>query len=249
MVAWWNLKNPQGNEWNFLSTTNHEDHIAGEGFTSMSHYNLVHKFIRMPPAMKIPDANAAVDKKWKSSRQSQHDLEKVKRNKKKLHFAALMDICHPELEPKLQKYKSRVVLQGDIVMDDSGAYAVCIEQGSSASQMTAARLPNCDGQAADAAFAYTQEKFQDAPRLLKIPQTECLDAWTRLPRHKWPKSCENIEDPVVPLERNLSGHPSAALFGETIRRRFTRTWMGESSGLGMYVRSLETRKLPTYVCA
>ena len=88
MVAWWNLKNPQGNEWNLLSTTNHEDHIAGEGFTSMSHYNLVHKLIRMSQAMKIPDAKAAVDKKWKSSRRSQHDLEKVK-NKKEVILEAL----------------------------------------------------------------------------------------------------------------------------------------------------------------
>ena len=44
-----------------------------------------------------------------------------------------------ELEPKLQKYKGRVMLQEDTVRDDSGAYAVFIEQGSSASQMTAAK--------------------------------------------------------------------------------------------------------------
>ena len=31
----------------------HEDHIAGKGKTSMIHYNLVHKFIPMPYAMKI----------------------------------------------------------------------------------------------------------------------------------------------------------------------------------------------------
>ena len=29
---------------------------------SLSHYNLVHKFIPLPQAMKIPDAKAAVDK-------------------------------------------------------------------------------------------------------------------------------------------------------------------------------------------
>ena len=53
------------------------------------------------------------------------------------------------------KYKGPFVLRGDIVKDDSGAYAVFTEQGSSASQMTAAkamdvmaRLPDCDGQAA-----------------------------------------------------------------------------------------------------
>ena len=49
----------------------------------------------------------------------------AQRDKKKVHFATLMDICHlknAELEPKLQKYKGRVVLRGDFVKDDSGAY-------------------------------------------------------------------------------------------------------------------------------
>ena len=40
----------------------HEDHIAGKGENSLQHYNLVHKFIPMPQAMKIPAAKAAVDK-------------------------------------------------------------------------------------------------------------------------------------------------------------------------------------------
>ena len=44
--------------------TKHEDCIAGKGLTSMTHYNLVHKYIPMPQAMKIPDAKAAVDKEW-----------------------------------------------------------------------------------------------------------------------------------------------------------------------------------------
>ena len=114
-----------------------------------------------------------------------------------------------ELEPKYQKYKGRVVLRGDIVKDDSGAYAKFTEQGSSSSQMTAAevtdviaRLPGCDGQAADAISAYTQVKMEDAQKLLKIPKSECPDVWIRLPQHKWPKSWEHIEDPVVLLERN-----------------------------------------------
>ena len=42
----------------------HEDHIAGTGDNSLQHYNLVHKFIPMPQAMKIPAAQAAVDKEW-----------------------------------------------------------------------------------------------------------------------------------------------------------------------------------------
>ena len=39
----------------------HEDHFAGKGDNSLQHYNLVHKFIPMPQAMKIPAAKAAVD--------------------------------------------------------------------------------------------------------------------------------------------------------------------------------------------
>ena len=88
---------------------------------------------------------------------------------RKIHFASLMDLCHlknSELEPRYHKYKGRVVLRGDIVKDDSGSYAVITaEQGSSASQMTAAkvtdvfsRLPGCAGQAADAIPANTQVK-------------------------------------------------------------------------------------------
>ena len=46
----------------------HEDHIAGKGENSLQHYNLVHKFIPMPQAMKIPAAKAAVDKKWEKLR-------------------------------------------------------------------------------------------------------------------------------------------------------------------------------------
>ena len=39
-----------------------EDHFAGKGAHSLHHYNLAHKFIPMPQAMKIPAAKEAVDK-------------------------------------------------------------------------------------------------------------------------------------------------------------------------------------------
>ena len=92
----------------------------------------------------------------------------------------------------------------------------CTEQGSSVSQMTAAtvmdviaRLPGCAGQPADAVSAYTQVKMEEAPKLLRIPKSERPDIWIRLPRHKWPKSWSNMDDPVVPLDRHLYGHPHA----------------------------------------
>ena len=38
-----------------------------------------------------------------------------------------------------------------------------------------ARLPDCDGQAADAVSAYTQVKLEDAPTLLQIPMSERMN--------------------------------------------------------------------------
>ena len=106
----------------------------------------------------------------------------------------------------------------EVVKDDSGSYAVLTEQGSSASQMTAAkvmdiisRIPGCAGQAADAVSAYTQVKNGRCSKIIEIPKSECPDTWIRLPRHKWPKSWSSMEDPLVPLERSLHGHPLAGL--------------------------------------
>ena len=175
-----------------------------------------------------------MDKEWETLEKiTAWDLTKVRSKSEVIdeartsgatvHFASLMDICHlknAELEAKHQKYKGRVVLRGDIVKDDSGSYAVFIEQRSSASQMTAtkvmdiiSRLPGCAGQAADAVSAETKE-MEDASKLLKIHKSECQDIWIRLPRHKWPKSWSSMEDPVVPFERNLYGHPLAGLLWE-----------------------------------
>ena len=218
--------------------------------------------IPLPQAMRIPAAKATVDTGWeKLEKISAWNLTKVRRKKEvideartkgaKVHFASKMDKCHlknAELETKHQKYKGRVVLRGDIVKDDSGAYAVFTEQGSSASQITAAkvmdiisRLPGCAGQAADAVSANTQMKMEDAPKLLKIPKSECSDIGIRLPRHKWPKSSSSMEDPVVPLERNLYGHPLAGLLWE---RQFEKIllqhgWEKVSNWEGLFVHREE----------
>ena len=95
----------------------HEDHIAGKGDNSLQHYNLVHKFIPIHQAMKIPAAKAAVDKEWeKLEKISAWNLTKVRSKKEvideartsgaKVHFVSLMDICNlknAELETKAPK--------------------------------------------------------------------------------------------------------------------------------------------------
>ena len=61
----------------------HEDHTAGKGNNSLQHYSLVHNFIPMPQAMKIPAAKAAVDKEWeKLEKIPAWDLTKVRSKKR-----------------------------------------------------------------------------------------------------------------------------------------------------------------------
>ena len=87
----------------------------------MTHNNLVHQFIAVPQAMRIRDARVALDCEWqKLETIPAWKLEKVKskkevileaqRDKKRVHFATLMDLCHQknaELEPNIFKIQRR----------------------------------------------------------------------------------------------------------------------------------------------
>ena len=134
--------------------------------------------------MKIPDAIVAVGKEWKKVKTIQGwQLEKVKSKKEVFLEAQQVRKESPffDIDGHLSSQECghrTSVLRGDIVKDDSGAYAVFTEEGSSASQMIAAKvidviaiLPDIDGQADDAVSADTQVKMEDAPGLLKMPKS------------------------------------------------------------------------------
>ena len=112
------------------------------------------------------------------------------------------------------------------------------QQGASGSHMTAAEaldrisgLPGMSGEANDAVSACTQVRMSDAattqasPRLLKLREAECPKVWVRLPRNRRPKHWDNIDDPMVPSERNLRGHPCG------------RDRMGKKTGRSLVARS------------
>ena len=143
-----------------------------------------------PQAMKIPDAKAAVDKEQKKLETNPAwDFGKVKSKKEVILEAQrgkTSPLCCIDGHTSPQKtrswnhsyssMKAEWCSGGDSVKDDSGAYAVFPEQGSSASQMSAAkimdviaRLPGCHWQAADAVSAYTQVKLEDAPNCSEFP--------------------------------------------------------------------------------
>ena len=149
----------------------------------MTHYNLVHKLILRPQAMKIPDTKAAVDKEWKKletmpacnwrkSRARRKLFSKHKETKKKSTLQHVWTYATSKTRILNQKYKGRVVHRGDTVKTTlEPTQFFFTEQGSSASQMTeakimvvVARLQDCDGQAADAGSACFQVKLEDAPK-------------------------------------------------------------------------------------
>ena len=87
---------------------------------------------------------------------------------------------------------------------------VCVSNDRSKSNVIA-RLPDCDGHAADAVSAYTQVEMEDASRLLRIPKSECPDIW--IDQH-W-RSSGSSRSTFVRAPTCWS------LVGKTVRR----TWM------------------------
>ena len=248
----------------------HQDHITAKGMNSMTHYSLVHKFIPMPQALKIPDAKAAVEREWaKLEKIPAWQLTKVwnkseviaeaRKNGKIVHFASLMDLCHlktSELEPQFHKYKGRVVLRGDIVKDDSGSCAVFTEQGSSASQMTAAKemdiistLPGCSGQAAGAISAYTQVKMEDAPTLFetsKVRMSRYLDTSTKAQIAKIMFQCGRFSCPS--RKESVRSSSGRTIMGKAVWESSTGTRLVKSLKLGMFICQPSKRTVSISVC-
>ena len=77
------------------------------------------------------------------------------------------------------------------------------------------RQPGCSRQAADAVSAETQVKMEDAPSFLKRSQSQNAQIFGYVYQNtNGHKSWSSMEDPVVPLERNLYGHFLSGLLWE-----------------------------------
>ena len=121
--------------------------LLKKGVNSLGHHNLVHKPLPIRQAMKIPDAKAQVDKEWGKHeklpawqvtkvKSKEVVIQKAQKEGRTVHFAPVMDVCHPLQELRV----GAKVPRGDVVKDDSGSYTVFTEQRSSASQLTAVEV-------------------------------------------------------------------------------------------------------------
>ena len=161
----------------------------------------------------------------------------AKRCGKSVLFGSLMELRHvknAEVRSADPNYKGRLVFRGDTVKDETGYYAVFSEQGTSASQLAAAkvvdaiaRCPGCSGADSDARGAYTQVSLLKAHLSMGGAKENFVETWISFENMPWrrPKSWDKIEDPVCVLRLNLYGHPLAGMLRETfcqnifIRRR------------------------------
>ena len=198
----------------------------------------------------------AVEKEWekqeklpawqlKKVRNKKEVIEEARNKGRQVHSASLMVLCHlknSELEPQYQRYEGSVVLRGDMVKDDSGSYAAFTEHGSSASQMTAAkvmdiisRLPGCSGQASDAASACTQNgRCTDFIEDSKVRMSRYLDTSTKaqmakimLQYGRYSRSSRKEICTVIPWQDYL--------WERHFEKVPLETRLGKSSKLGMFV--------------
>ena len=170
-------------------------------------------------------AQKAVDKEWDRLRAKHvwdetHVREwsdvvaEARAANKEVHMGYLFGICvlkNSELDDndERNKYKYRVVFQGNRVVNQHWEQAVFQDMGSSPATMEASRAadaygcaPGHDIEIADAEQAYIQAEMQGT------------ETWVCLPPEARPKSWKGMHRPVVRLLRALYGHPDAGTFWE-----------------------------------
>ena len=155
---------------------------------------------------------------------------------------------------KHQQYKGRVVLRGDIVKDDSGSYAVFTEQGSSASQMTAAKIMDIISRLPGRRTSSRRSISFHSSRNGRCSQI-IENSQIGVSRHLDSSTTTQMAKIMVQY-----GRPSCPSWAESVRSSFVRTimgkaiwenpiatWLGENSKLGMSLCSL-WKKDYSYLC-
>ena len=112
LILFWKLMNPQDCVWGNSIPHHHEDHIAGNEKISLQHYNLVHKFILTPQAIKIRAAKAAMGKIGEKVRLGTWRKSQVKRRWSLQHQRTyvICKVLNWRQNTKNQKFYSEVIL-------------------------------------------------------------------------------------------------------------------------------------------
>ena len=165
----------------------HEDHSTRKGNNSLQSYNLVHKFVPMSQALQKFQQQK---QRWTRNGKigeifgvEPDESQKQERGKRRFRFLRSI-------------HWTRIISISNDSRQDHGYHLQIARMQWTSSRRSISVHPSENGRCSKII-----EKFQ-----------KCSDIWIRLPRHKCPKSWYSMEDAVVPLERNLYGHPLARLF-------------------------------------
>ena len=157
-------------------------------------------------------------------------IEKAQKEERSVHFATLMDLClkDSKLELKFPRYKGRVVLLVDGAKDDSRSYAVCLQSRVRQHhwwwpQQVWTLLPD----------------YLDAKKQATQYRLTTKSKWKKL-QNCWRTSCVFGKEFVRSILLQV-------WYGKDNSISFTSIWMGESTNLGMYVRSSPTRIILIHV--
>ena len=175
--ASWRLMNRRESVWNLLERSRRSH--CGEGVQLVESSPSCAQVRSCAPSDENPACKSSSGQGMGKGRKVagvaiDHGKEQKRGPRRGTEGANNSPLCHADRYVSSQQRrvgtKVSKVLRGDFVKDDSGSHVVSTEQGSSVSQMTAAkvmdvfvRLPDCAGQAADAVSAYTQVKIMPSP--------------------------------------------------------------------------------------
>ena len=149
-------------------------------------------------------------------------VQQAKKDGRLVQFASFLALCnlkHSKLAAHPQTYSGESCSVGDNVNDDRGHRSVFAEQGASASQMAAGRFLDTISRLL-ARQAKPTTRYQCIRRYKcqkhqthALSEKECttgVDKTTSRRTKQW----DSIEESMVPLDRNLYGHPMAGILSE-----------------------------------
>ena len=163
----------------------------------------------MPQAMKIPDAQAAVDKECEklpnfASMANDQGQEQKRGHQRGTERREDSSVCyangHLPSQKKIGVETKIPKIQGTSVKYDSGSCAICTEQGSAASITNDGRK-SCGWCSTAVSMRRTSSRCSISLypgenggcfSIVELPKSECPDIWTRLPRYTWPKSWSSM---------------------------------------------------------
>ena len=96
-----------------------------------------------------------------------------------------------------------------VTRDESGDIAMFQNRGSSPATLESSKIVDAYG-----LIDGHDEEVSDAPQAYTQSWLCGSETWVVLPKEYWPPHFHDIEDPVVPLDYSLYGHPDAGTFWE-----------------------------------